>query len=178
MVLDAAQGPWLAGFVATGGTVVGCAKSAHLDPWGGFHHDLGGPLADLFGRCASHGDPIAGGTPARWGDEACPIEAWNERMDAVSGEVLARLDDGTVAACRRRHGRGTAIYLPCWSDRLCELAIDASLVDAAVPTALAQAGLGMVPDPLGRGRWHFNDSATPLNVAGRNLAPGSFALIA
>ncbi len=180
LVLGEAEAAIIAQAVRRGAVFAGSARSAHLDVWGGYRNDLGSPLAEVLGTTWPRDEQAPAGSIALWAGERIPVETWAEHVTAIDGEVLARIDggawNGCIAAYRRRCGDGTAIYLPCWSTRLCELAALVACRAAGLAAHEPVSGLGRAPDPLGRGTWTFNDGSDPLQVDGQPLPGGAFGM--
>lgn len=174
LLLTAEQGARLVDAARAGAVVAGSARSGHLDPWGAYHAELGRPLAELLGTVWNRQESAPEEAQACWAGRTLPVDPWAERVSAIDGEVLARVQggawDGAVAAYRRACGAGSAVYLPCWSPALCQEALALAAGMAGIATVVPAAGVGHVPDPLGRGCWTFEDASGVYRLMGSSHA--------
>ena len=179
IILDDHAASRISAAVRGGAVLAGNARSAHLDAWGAWHADLGAPLADVLGITWTQQHDAPSDAVADWAGERMAIEPWAEFVTDIDGDVLARVSggawDGAIAAYRRTYAAGTVVYLPCWSSRLCELAVQTAAAAAGLPVQKPISGIGRAPDPLARGMWTFQDE-TPA-ASGPGSAAGGYSLM-
>jgi beta-galactosidase len=119
--VEAALGAALASYVEDGGALVGFAKAAMLDGRGWYWNDRpGAGLDSIFGvkeQRISIKDDVTlcpEGNPALFAGVGGPLAGyWHQQELAVTApetEVLARFENGQVAAVRHPIGRGAAYY--------------------------------------------------------------------
>lgn len=132
----------LAGYVASGGTVLVTFFSGIVDPCdrvrrGGYQ----APWQELLGLRALEFAPLpAGRTESVVGalaDPGATARRWQERIELEGAEPLLAFDSGPLrrepCLTVHEHGRGTAYYLATW--------LDSSTLDALVALVTRQAGV-------------------------------------